>query len=104
MKAKIETKILKISEIKSNPKNPKKHDDGLLAQSFKEFGQVSPIIVDENNVILAGHGRRDAMRRLGYDEVEVVVKRGLTEEQKTNPQTKEAIQAILKEIETSLVS
>lgn len=80
--SKLETKILKLSEIKSNPKNPKLHDEDFLDQSFKEFGQVSPMIVDENNVLLAGHGRRDAMKRLGYKDVEVIVKRGLTEKQK----------------------
>ncbi len=82
MNSRIETKILKISKIKPNPKNPKKHDDALIYQSFKEFGQVSPMIVDENNMLLAGHGRLAAMQKLKYTEVEVVVKRGLTTKQK----------------------
>ena len=43
---KIETKILKISDIKNNPKNPKKHDDDFLDQSFKEMGYVSPMIIE----------------------------------------------------------
>ena len=82
MKAKLEVKMLKIEEIRANPKNPKKHDEELLDQSFKEFGPVSPMIVDENDMLLAGEGRRDAMKRLGYTEAMVVVKRGLTQEQK----------------------
>lgn len=82
MKAKIETKILKLSEIKKNPKNPKTHDDELLDQSFKEFKYISPMIVDENNMLMVGEGRLGAMKRAGYTEAEVVVKRGLTEKQK----------------------
>ncbi|MBM3191794.1 MAG: hypothetical protein FJZ63_03990, partial [Chlamydiae bacterium] len=77
-----ETRILKIDEIKAHPKNPKKHDEELLDQSIQEFKYVSPIVVDENNVLLVGEGRRDAMKRAGYTEVEVVVKRDLTEKQK----------------------
>jgi DNA modification methylase len=79
---KIETKILKLSDIKPNPKNPKMHDDEMLDQSYNEFGQVAPMIIDENDMLLAGHGRRSSMIRLGYTEAEVVVKRGLTETQK----------------------
>ena len=79
---KIETKILKLSDIKDNPKNPKKHDADFLDQSFKEMGYVSPMIVDENDMLLAGHGRKSSMARCGYTEVEVVVKRGLTKKQK----------------------
>ena len=79
---KIETKILKLSDIKDNPRNPKKHDEDFLDQSFKEMGYVSPMIVDENDMLLAGHGRKSSMARCGYTEVEVVVKRGLTKKQK----------------------
>lgn len=82
MNGKIETKVLKLSEIKNNPLNPKKHDADFLDQSFKEMGYVSPMIVDENDMLLAGHGRKNSMVRCGYTEVEVVVKRGLTKKQK----------------------
>ena len=82
LKGKIETKILKLSEIKVNPKNPKLHADEMIVQSFVDNGYVCPMVVDENNVLLAGAGRRNAMEKLGYTEAEVVVKRGLTEKQK----------------------
>ena len=52
--SKLETKILKLSEIKSNPKNPKLHADDLIEKSIKETGYISPIVVDENNIILSG--------------------------------------------------
>lgn len=82
MKATIEKTKLKIEDIKLNPKNPKKHADELIEKSIKETGYVSPIVVDENNVILAGCGRVSALKRLGYREVEVIVKAGLTAKQK----------------------
>lgn len=43
---------------------------------------MAPIIVDEAGEILAGHTRYKALKELGKTEVEVVVKEGLTEEQK----------------------
>jgi len=82
MKATIEKIKLKIKDIKPNPKNPKKHVDDLIEKSIKETGYISPIVVDENNIILAGHGRFNALTKLGYKEVEVIVKRGLSEKQK----------------------
>ncbi len=73
---------LKIEDIKPNPKNPKKHIVEKISQSISEFGYVEPIVVDENNVILAGHGRLKALKHNGAVEAEVIVKRGLSEEQK----------------------
>ena len=82
MKAEIETKIIKLSDIKKNPKNPKTHDDNLLDQSIKEFKYMAPMIVDENSMLIAGEGRLGAMERAGYTEAEVIVKKGLTKKQK----------------------
>lgn len=82
MNTKIETKILKTEEIKPNPKNPKKHWVEKISESIREMGYVEPIVVAENNMILAGHGRLKALKENGAEEVEVIVKRGLTEEQK----------------------
>ena len=39
-------------------------------QSIKEFGVVQPIVVDKNNTIIIGHCRYEAMKRLGYDELQ----------------------------------
>lgn len=54
----------------------------VLAQSIKRFGFDQPIVVDEKDVILKGHGRRLASISLNLKEVPVVVKTGLTEAQK----------------------
>jgi len=82
MKAEIQKTKIKIEEIKKNPKNPKLHSDDLIEQSINEMGYISPIVVDENNMILAGHGRLSALIKLNYKEVEVIVKKGLTKKQK----------------------
>ncbi len=83
MNANIETKILKIEDIKANPMNPKKHWVEKISESIREMGYIEPIVVDENNMILAGHGRLKALKEIGTKEVEVIIKKGLTEEQKT---------------------
>ena len=79
---KIEVKNIKVSLIKENNKNPKKHCVEKISQSIREMGIIEPIVVDENDVILAGHGRLMALKEQKTDEVEVIVKRGLTEKQK----------------------
>lgn len=78
----MEIKLIKIGEIKPRPNNPKKHWVEKISESIREFGYVEPIVVDEGDVILAGHGRLKALREQGVAEVEVIVKRGLTEAQK----------------------
>jgi len=82
MNTNIETKIIKVKNIKPNPKNPKKHWVEKISESIKEMGYVEPIVVDENNMILAGHGRLKALKENRVKEIEVIIKRGLTEKQK----------------------
>ena len=63
--------------------NPRKNDDAveLVANSIQEFGFKVPIIVDEENIIVAGHTRLKAAELLGIEEVPVIVANDLTEEQ-----------------------
>lgn len=76
--------ILKLSEIMPYENNARKNDKAVKdeAESIKQCGYIAPIIVDENNVILAGHTRYKALKKLGYKEVTVRKVTGLTEEQK----------------------
>ena len=64
---------MRLSEIKPYKKNAKKHDETQIKnvmQSIKEFGVVQPIEVDKTNTIIIGHCRYEAMKRLGYDELQ----------------------------------
>lgn len=51
-------------------------------RSIKMFGQIRPIVVDENNVILAGNGLYDTLLKMGRDTAEVYKFDNLTEKQK----------------------
>ena len=75
---------LKITEIKPYGKNPRKNDGAVdaVAESIKQCGYCAPIVIDEDNVILAGHTRLKALKKLKYKECECVRKVGMTEEQK----------------------
>lgn len=74
---------MKISEIKVYENNPRDNDGAVeaVANSIKSFGFKVPIIVDSNNVIIAGHTRLKASKRLGLTEVPVIVADDLTEDQ-----------------------
>src|SRR5262245_33285730 len=50
-----------------------------IADSIGAFGFLVPILIDENNVIIAGHGRYAAAKLLGLEQVPVVEVRGLSE-------------------------
>lgn len=74
-----------IDEIKMNDLNPRIHSKGNLAmikRSMNKVGIIDNIIVDENNVILAGHGRYLAQKELGNKNIDVTRVTGLTEAQK----------------------
>ena len=64
--------------------NAKKHPAEqvkLIANSIKEFGFQQPIVVDKDNVVVIGHGRLLAAKRLKMSEVPVVRVENLTEDQ-----------------------
>jgi DNA modification methylase len=61
-----------VGDLKPNPHNARKHPESqidLLAANLRQFGFVGAIIVDEGNVIIAGHGRYQAAKRVGMDVV-----------------------------------
>lgn len=73
-----------VSELKPYPKNTKKHDETQIAnvaQSIKEYGFVQPVVIDKNNVVVIGHCRLLAAKKLGMQTVPCVSVDELTEEQ-----------------------
>jgi DNA modification methylase len=81
------TKV-KISEVKTNPKNPRLIKDDKFKklvksiQEFPEMLELRPIVVDENNIVLGGNMRLKACKEAGLKEVFIVKAEGLTELQK----------------------
>lgn len=63
--------------------NPRNNDDSVdaVAASIREFGFKVPIIVDKNNVIVAGHTRLKAAEKIGMETVPVIRADDLTDEQ-----------------------
>jgi hypothetical protein len=79
------TERRKLSELKPYPNNPRTHDQAqieTLAKLIKTFGFTQPMLIDEHDMILAGHGRAEAAMLLGLDEVPVVVRAGLSDADK----------------------
>ena len=64
----------------NNPRDNEKAVDA-VANSIKEFGFKVPVIIDENNIIVAGHTRVKASKKLGVTEIPCIVADDLTEEQ-----------------------
>lgn len=80
----MEIRSVKIKEIKPYDRNAKKHDDTQInnvAESIRQFGFVQPIVIDSNGVIVIGHCRFEAAKRLKYAEVPCIMVDDLTPEQ-----------------------
>ena len=74
-----------IDALNKNENNSRVHSDNQIkeiAESIKEFGFTNPVLIDENNTLIAGHGRLDAARKLNLKTISAVIVSGLTEPQK----------------------
>jgi ParB-like chromosome segregation protein Spo0J len=81
----LRVEYLAVSEIKPYAQNPKKHNEKQVRQivaSINEFNFNNPLILDENNEIIAGHGRWLAARELNLASVPVIRLTHLTPHQK----------------------
>lgn len=80
---KIQVKNFKIEEVHPYENNPRFNKDAVskVASSIKKFGFKNPILLDKNNVIIAGHTRLEAAKKLGLEEVPCIVASDLTEKQ-----------------------
>ena len=72
-----------INDIKPYEKNPRKNDSAVdaVTNSIGEFGFKVPVVIDKDNVIVCGHTRYKAAKKLGLDTVPCVVADDLTDEQ-----------------------
>ena len=73
-----------INDLKPYPQNAKKHPSEQvehIANSIREFGFQQPIVVDKDNVVVIGHGRLLAAKKLNMDSVPCVRADDLTDEQ-----------------------
>ena len=76
---------VKIDEIKTYENNAKLHPSEQIEQikkSIELFGFNDPIAIDENNMIIEGHGRYIALKELGYEEVDCIRLTHLNEKEK----------------------
>lgn len=76
-------KNVKIDTLIPYVNNPRNNTDAIdkVASSIKEFGFRVPIVIDKNNIVVTGHTRLLASKKLGLEEVPVIVADDLTEAQ-----------------------
>jgi ParB family transcriptional regulator, chromosome partitioning protein len=77
-----ENKTVSVEDLIPYALNSRTHSDQQIAQlaaSIREFGFTNPVLVDEQNNLIAGHGRLLAARKLKMERVPAVVVTGLDE-------------------------
>lgn len=81
----MKTIIVPIGDLVPHEKNARKHPENqirALANAIMEWGWTIPILVDEENTVLAGHGRLEAAKLLGLSNVPVLVAEGWSDAKK----------------------
>lgn len=75
--------LKKLSDIRPYEKNPRKNDEAVkyVAESISQFGFKVPIVIDKDGIIVAGHTRYKAAKKLNLKEVPCIVADDLNEEQ-----------------------
>jgi ParB-like chromosome segregation protein Spo0J len=79
----MEIKEINLKELMPYENNPRKNEDAVqyVKSSIEQFGFKVPIIIDKDNIIVAGHTRYEAAKELGFDKVPCIIADDLTEEQ-----------------------
>lgn len=75
----------KLAELKPHPRNARKHSPEQIAQIaelIKRYGWTNPVLIDEEDFIIAGHGRVAAGQSIGLDEGPTIKLTGLTDREK----------------------
>jgi ParB-like chromosome segregation protein Spo0J len=74
-----------IGALRPYERKARKHPPEQIAQiaaSIREWGWTMPVLTEEQDLIIAGHGRVEAAKLIGIDTVPVIVARGSTEAQR----------------------
>lgn len=74
-----------IKDLKPDPRNPRTHPPkqiDQIARNIRAFGFVNPILLDDGDVIIAGHGRLQAARKAELEHVPTITLCGLSDAQK----------------------
>lgn len=69
------SEVVKVSELFFDPSNARKHNPKnieAIKSSLAKFGQQKPIVVAQNNIVIAGNGTLTAAKELGWDEITIV--------------------------------
>ena len=77
--------VKKLSDLRRPERNTRMHTDKQIAEfkrSVEMFGQIRPIVIDEDGVILAGNGLYETLLALDRETADCYVVRGLTENEK----------------------
>jgi hypothetical protein len=81
----MKTEQIAVDELIPYENNPRKHSRAQIEQicdSIEEFGFVAPIIIDEANIVIAGHGRLQAAQKIGLSRIPAVRVAHLSDSQK----------------------
>lgn len=80
----MKTVMMQVDEIKPSPDNPRDNSRAIdaVAASIQEFGFKVPCIVDEEGILITGHTRLEAAKKLGLEKIPVIVATDLDEEEK----------------------
>lgn len=79
----IEITMRKIEELTPYENNPRNNDMAVdaVAESIKQFGFKNPVIIDKDGVIVAGHTRYKAAKKLGITDIPCISANDLSDEQ-----------------------
>lgn len=78
-----EIRIISIEEVKPYDKNPRNNAEAVkyVARSIEAYGFKQPIVVDKDNVIIAGHTRWLAAKSIGMKDIPAIIADDLSEEE-----------------------
>ena len=80
----LNVEVRPVSDLDVRTQNPRTHSIKQIRQiieSVKTFGWTNPILIDEENRVVAGHGRHEAAKMLGMDHVPTIKLTNMTSEQ-----------------------